>query len=40
MIVDTVFLWDKGREKPWKHGKFDSLWLGPYVIRGRDHIPD
>jgi hypothetical protein len=32
-LGDTVLLWDKGREKPGKHGKFDSLWLGPYVIR-------
>jgi hypothetical protein len=32
LVGDTVFLWDKGREKPGKHGKFDSLWLGPYVI--------
>ena len=27
-VGDTVVLWDKGREKPGKHGKFDSLWLG------------
>jgi hypothetical protein len=33
MIGDIVLLWDKGREKPGKHGKFDSLWLGPYLIR-------
>jgi hypothetical protein len=33
IVGDTVLLWDKGREKPGKHGKFDSLWLGPYVIR-------
>jgi hypothetical protein len=33
MIGDTVLLWDKGREKPGKHGKFDSLWLGPYLIK-------
>ena len=32
-VGDTVVLWDKGREKPGKHEKFDSLWLGPYVIR-------
>ena len=24
--------WDKRQEKPEKHGKFDSLWLGPYII--------
>jgi hypothetical protein len=33
IVGNTVLLWDKGREKPGKHGKFDSLWLGPYVIR-------
>jgi hypothetical protein len=32
-VGDIVLLWDKGREKPGKHGKFDSLWLGPYMIR-------
>jgi hypothetical protein len=33
IVGDTVLLWDKGREKLGKHGKFDSLWLGPYVIQ-------
>jgi hypothetical protein len=33
IIGDTMLLWDKGKEKPCKHGKFNSLWLGPYVIR-------
>ena len=32
-IGDTVLLWDKRREKPGKHGKFDSLWKGPFIIR-------
>ena len=31
-IGDTVLLWDKRREKPGKHGKFDSLWRGLYII--------
>ena len=31
-IGDTVLLWDKRSEKPGKHGKFDSLWTGPYLI--------
>ena len=31
-IGDMVLLWDKRREKPRKHRKFDSLWLGPYII--------
>jgi hypothetical protein len=30
---DTVLLWDKQREKPGSHGKFDSLWAGPYIIQ-------
>ena len=29
---DTVFLWDKRKEKPRKHEKFDSLWMSPYII--------
>jgi hypothetical protein len=33
IVGDTVLLWDKGKEKLGKHGKFDNLWLGPYVIR-------
>ena len=32
-IGDTVLLWDKRREKPGKHGKFDSLWKGLFIIR-------
>ena len=24
--------WEKRREKPGKHGKFDNLWLVPYII--------
>jgi hypothetical protein len=29
---DQVLLWDKIREKPGMHQKFDSVWLGPYKI--------
>jgi hypothetical protein len=25
---DIVLMWDKHKEKPGKHGKFDSLWRG------------
>jgi hypothetical protein len=25
-------MWNKKKEKPGKHGKFDSLWLGTYKI--------
>ena len=31
-IGDMVLLWDKRRENPGKHKKFDSLWLVPYII--------
>jgi hypothetical protein len=29
---DLVLLWDKRKEKPGMHKKFDSLWGGPYKI--------
>ena len=31
-VGEIVLHWDKRREKPRKHRKFDSLWLGPYII--------
>ena len=31
-VGDIVLHWDKRREKPGKHRKFDNLWLGPYII--------
>ena len=31
-IGDIVLLWDKRKEKPTKHKKFDSVWMGPYII--------
>lgn len=30
---DIVLLWDHGNEKAGNHGRFDSLWLGPYIIK-------
>jgi hypothetical protein len=30
---DIVLLWDKRKENPRSHGKFDSLWAGPYIIQ-------
>lgn len=27
---DLVLMWNKKSEKSGKHGKFDSLWFGPY----------
>ena len=31
--VDMVLLWDRRHENLGNHGKFDSLWLGPYIIK-------
>eukprot|EP00253_Pinus_taeda_P014046 PITA_14046 len=31
-VGDMVLLWDRKNEKLGKHKKFDSLWLGPYII--------
>ena len=31
-VGDTILRWDKWREKPGKHEKFNSLWLGSYII--------
>ena len=33
-IGDQVLRWDSRREDKGKHGKFDFLWQGPYVIYG------
>ena len=33
-IGDKVLKWDSRREDKGKHGKFDFLWKGPYVIYG------
>ena len=33
-IGDPVLRWDSRREDKGKHGKFDFLWQGPYVIYG------
>ena len=29
---DEVLLWDKRKEKKGAHGKFESLWKGPFFI--------
>ena len=31
-IRDTVLKWDSRREDKGKHGKFENLWKGPYII--------
>ena len=33
-IVGKVLKWDSRREEKGKHGKFDFLWKGPYIIYG------
>ena len=33
-IGEKVLKWDSRREEKGKHGKFDFLWKGPYVIYG------
>ena len=33
-IGDQVLRWDLRRENKGKHGKFDFLWKGPYVMYG------
>ena len=30
---DIVILWEKRKEKPGSHNKFDNLWAGPYIIQ-------
>ena len=29
---DMVLRWDARKEQKGKHGKFDNLWLGPFII--------
>jgi len=29
---ELVLLWNKSKEKPSMHTKFEALWIGPYVI--------
>ena len=31
-VGDWVLKWDIVRQDKGKHGKFDSLWIGPFVI--------
>ena len=31
-VGDWVLKWDVVRQDKGKHGKFDSLWIGPFVI--------
>ena len=29
---DMVLRWDARKEQKGKHGKFDSLWFGPFIV--------
>jgi len=29
---DLVLKWDAARQEKGKHGKFDALWTGPFII--------
>ena len=31
-VGDWVLKWDAVRQDKGKHGKFDSLWIGPFII--------
>ena len=31
-IGDMVLRWDARKEKKEKHGKFDNLWFGPFLV--------
>ena len=31
-IGDMVLRWDSRKEKKEKHGKFDNLWFGPFLV--------
>lgn len=30
---DLVLKWDAVRQEKGKHGKFDALWIGPFIIK-------
>ena len=32
LIDDLVLKWDAPHEEKEKHGKFDHMWMGPYII--------
>jgi hypothetical protein len=31
-VGDLVLKWDAARQEKGKHGKFDALWTGPFII--------
>ena len=32
LVEDLVFKWDAPHEEKGKHGKFDNMWVVPYII--------
>ena len=31
-VADMVLRWDARKEQKGKHGKFDNLWFGPFLV--------
>ena len=31
-VADMVLRWDARKEKKGKHGKFDNIWFGPFLV--------
>ena len=31
-VEDIVLRWDARKEQKGKHGKFDNLWFGPFIV--------
>ena len=32
LVGDMVLRWDARKEQKGKHGKFDNLWFGPFIV--------
>ena len=32
LVEDLVLKWDAPHQEKGKHGKFDHMWVGPYII--------
>ena len=32
LVGDMVLRWDARKEQKGKHGKFDNLWFGPFLV--------
>ena len=31
-VGDLVLMWDAWKDEKGKHGKFDNLWIGPFIV--------